>query len=82
MEGDCQVKLTIKPRALEHLEDYEYPDLLTVKDVRTILGIGRVSVYHLIESEQVKALRTGQGYKIPKKEIKSFLKNRQGEGTV
>lgn len=76
------MKLIIEPRALEHLENYEYPDILTVKDVRTILGIGRVSVYHMIESEQIKALRTGQGYKIPKKEIKRFLKNRQGEGTV
>ena len=33
----------------------EYPDVLTVHQVRSALGIGRAGVYKLLESRQIKA---------------------------
>ena len=49
------MKMTINPNALDDLNNKKYPDILSVQEAREILGIGRVSVYHLIESGQLQA---------------------------
>lgn len=68
--------LKILPESLQNLENQEYPDVLTVKQAQTALGIGRISVYNLIESGQLQAFRIGRAYKIPKKSLQEFLLNR------
>ncbi len=68
--------LKILPESLENLENQKYPDVLTVKQAQTALGIGRISVYNLIESGQLQAFRIGRAYKIPKKSLIIFLTER------
>lgn len=68
------MKLTIDPNALQKLEHTDYPDVLTTKEAQVILGIGRISVYNLIESGQIEAFQIGRTYKIPKKSLIKFLK--------
>ena len=50
-----------------------YNDILTVDDVKKILGIGRNKVYELIESKQVYAIRPGQAYKISKLSLIEYV---------
>ena len=71
------MKLIISQNALENLS--EQPDLLTVKQAQAALGIGRISIYNLIESGQIKAFRIGRAYKIPKKALRDFLEERIDE---
>lgn len=68
--------LKILPESLQNLENQKYPDVLTVKQAQTALGIGRISVYNLIESGQLQAFRIGRAYKIPKKSLIIFLTER------
>ena len=42
------------------------PDLMTVKDVQTVLNIGRTTAYKLVESGELPTLRIGRIYRIPK----------------
>lgn len=70
------MKLTIDSNALQKLEHSNYPDVLTAKETQWILGIGRISVYNLIESGQIEAFQIGRTYKIPKKSLIKFLKER------
>lgn len=70
------MKLVINSNALQNLKHPKYPDILTTKQVQEILGIGRISVYNLIESGQIKAFQIGRTYKIPKISIINFLKER------
>lgn len=72
------MKLTINSNALQNLECNDCPDVLTTKQAQAILGIGRISVYHLIESGQIDAFQIGRTYKIPKKSLRKFL---EGGGT-
>lgn len=72
------MKLEISPEASEHLQKSNYADILSVKDAQKILGVCRVSVYHLIESRQLNAFRIGRVYMIPKQAIAQFLMNRKG----
>ena len=70
------MKLTINPTALPRLGQGNYPDILAVKQAQDILGVGRVSVYRLIESGQIEAFRIGRVYKVPKQSLIQFLKMR------
>ena len=70
------MNLSISPNALDNLSHSEIPDVLTVKQAQTVLGIGRVSIYNLIESGQLQAFRIGRAYKIPKKSLIIFLTGR------
>ena len=45
----------------------EYPDILTVSDIHRALGIGRNTAYKLLKSKQIKSIRIGNKYKIPKR---------------
>ena len=51
----------------------EYPDVLTVHQVRSALGIGRTGVYRLLESRQIKCFKIGNTYKIPKSALIAFV---------
>ena len=51
----------------------DYPDLVTVQDVMKMLGISRVCVYRLIHSGELKALKVGSGYRVPKANVIDFV---------
>lgn len=44
----------------------EFPDIMTVSDIQQALGIGRNTAYKLLKSKQIKSIRIGNKYKIPK----------------
>lgn len=76
------MKLVLNPNAYEILHNSNYADVLSVKDVQKILGICRISIYHLIQSNQLNAFRIGRVYMIPKQSIEQFLMNRRGGAEV
>lgn len=69
--------LKITPNAEKHLQNTKCPDVLSIGEVREILGIGRVSVYNLIESHQLYAFRMGRVYQVPKSAVERFLSDRE-----
>ena len=44
----------------------EYPDIVTVKDLQTMLGISRHAAYDLLADGSIRGLKLGNAYKIPK----------------
>ncbi|SCJ77177.1 DNA binding domain%2C excisionase family [uncultured Flavonifractor sp.] len=55
----------------------QLPLILRVDDLISILKIGRNAAYALVRSGQLKALRIGNSYRIPRSELARFL----GEST-
>lgn len=51
----------------------EYGDILTVKEVQELLGIGKNSVYDLIKNGYLKHKKVGGKYLIPKSSVKNFI---------
>lgn len=45
----------------------EFPDILSVSDIQQALGIGRNTAYKLLKEKQIKSIRIGNKYKIPKR---------------
>lgn len=55
----------------------QLPLVLRVDDLIPVLKIGRNAAYALVRSGQLKALRIGNSYRIPRSELVRFL----GEST-
>ncbi|MFR0922929.1 MAG: helix-turn-helix domain-containing protein [Clostridia bacterium] len=50
-----------------------YPDLLTIVQLKEMLGIGITLAYRLVRDNTIKALKIGREYKIPKANVISYL---------
>ena len=51
----------------------KYPDVLNVKQLCEVLCIGKNTAYKLLKNREIKALRIGTVYKIPKREVIKYL---------
>lgn len=51
----------------------DYPDVLTTKDTREILGVSNKTLLHLIHTEQLRSIKVGRSYRIPKLYLLQFL---------
>ena len=47
----------------------EYGDIVTVEEVMKMLQIGRVSVYQMLKSGEIRSIKVGKKYVIPKKSV-------------
>ena len=47
----------------------EYGDIVTVEEVMKMLQIGRVSVYQMLKTGEIRSLKVGKKYVIPKKSV-------------
>ena len=51
----------------------KYNDILTVEELCEVLRIGKNTAYKLLKSGEIKSIKIGKVYKIPKKSVKKYL---------
>lgn len=51
----------------------DYPDVLTTKDTREILGVSTKTLLQLIHAGQLRSIKVGRSYRIPKLYLLQFL---------
>jgi excisionase family DNA binding protein len=51
----------------------DYPDILTVREMQALLGIGKGMAYKIIKSGAIKHMRLGKVIKIPKKSLIDYV---------
>lgn len=51
----------------------DLPLTLRVEELMSILGIGRNTAYELIRSGQIKSIRVGRQFRVPKDAVLNFL---------
>ena len=51
----------------------EYPDILTVQDIMRALDIGRNKAYDMLKRNQIKSIKIGSNYRIPKTYLIEFV---------
>ena len=64
---------TSKTEHLYNLFLHEYPDVLTTKDLQNILGISGKTVFRLLHSGQIKSIKVGRNFRIPKIYLLQYL---------
>lgn len=52
----------------------DYPDVLTVKQMSSALGICTKTAYKLLRNNEIEYIKIGRNYKIPKKNIIDYLR--------
>lgn len=50
-----------------------FPTLLTPLEVMDILGVGKNTVYRLLNSGELPAVRIGRSWKIPETSLRAFI---------
>jgi len=55
-----------------------YPDVVTINQLKDMLGIGITLAYRLVKQNTIKAMKIGREYKIPKANVIAYL-TRQNE---
>lgn len=63
----------IKTEHLYNLFLKEYPDVLTTKDLQSILSISGKTVFRLLHSGQIKSIKVGRKFRIPKIYLLQYL---------
>ena len=51
----------------------EYPDVITVEQLMEILHIGKNAAYSLLKSGEIRTIRIGRRYIIPKQSIITYI---------
>ena len=51
----------------------ELPLVLTVEDLMPVLGIGRNAAYALVRSGQIRSIKVGRQFRIPREAVSEFL---------
>lgn len=51
-----------------------YKDIISVEELCEILSIGKNTAYRLLKSGEIKAIRIGKVYKIPKESVRRYLR--------
>lgn len=51
----------------------DYDDIVSIDDIMKMLHIGRTNVYKLLREKEIKCVKVGVKYIIPKKSVIEFL---------
>ena len=52
----------------------QYPDLMSITDLRGALGVGRTKAYELVSSGEIRSIRVGNAIRIPKTSLLDYVK--------
>jgi len=50
-----------------------YPDIITISDLMTMLNIGKSTAYSLLQSGKIHHVKVGRKYVIPKQSVIAFV---------
>jgi excisionase family DNA binding protein len=67
---------TLKLREAYRLMFADYPDVVGVAELQTMLGVGRKLAYRLLGEGEIQALHVGRTYRIPKVNVIAYLNQR------
>lgn len=51
----------------------EYPDLLSINELRHILGVSKHKAYDLINDGSINAIKIGNAFRIPKINVINYI---------
>lgn len=50
-----------------------YPDVVSINELMTMLNIGKKTAYSLLQAGEIKSIKVGKQYRIPKRFIIEYL---------
>lgn len=75
----CDFEFHISQKGVTTLEKHIQPEkmslLLSVEDLMPLLSIGRNTAYCLVRSGQIRSIRIGRKYRIPREAVSEYISN-------
>ena len=65
--------MAIDSKHIYRLVFKDYPDILDIKQVSTILGVSKKTVYSLIKKGAFSCIKVGREYRIPKVNVMQYF---------
>ena len=62
--------------------DVPAPKLLTVAEVSSALRVSKMTIYRLIDSGELSAIRVGRSFRVPEQAVHDYLQHSYVEGAV
>ena len=75
-KGDTKIeqKENLKEKEIYYQEMFsDYPDVVSVEQLKNMLNIGQVLAYKLVKKGEIKARKIGREYKIPKVNVIIYI---------
>ena len=66
--------MEISTQEIYHSVFKDYPDVLNVKQVSTLLGVSTKVVYRLLNNGTIDSLKVGREFRIPKVNVMKYIK--------
>ena len=73
-DGEQDSQQTLSVREIYQNILHDYPDILDVSQVSTILGVSSKTVYRLLNEGSLASLKIGRAFKIPKLYVLQYIK--------
>ena len=73
---DARVLTPLEPSKMSGKRPFAGDGLLTVSEVADLMRVSNMTVYRLIKSGQLMALRVGKNYRIRESEVDRYLSDR------
>lgn len=51
----------------------QYPDLMSINDLRRALGIGRTKAYAIVSNGEIRSIKVGKSIRIPKTSLLDYV---------
>jgi len=68
------MEMDISTQEIYRIVFKEYPDVLDVKQVSTLLGVSTKTVYRLLRSGTLDSLKIGREFRVPKVNVMKYVK--------
>ena len=52
----------------------QYPDIMSINELRSALGIGRTKAYELVNTGEIRSIKVGKAIRIPKTSLLDYVK--------
>jgi excisionase family DNA binding protein len=56
-------------------EQQAWPELMTVAEVAAIMRVSKMTVYRLVHSGEIEAIRVGRSFRVPKQAVDQYLRD-------
>ena len=53
----------------------QYPEIMSINDLRSALCIGRTKAYELVGSGQIRSIKVGKSIRIPKTSLLDYIRD-------
>lgn len=74
MAGAQKAWLVMAPTSRERAESLPDPKFLTIAEVASVMRVSKMTVYRLVHSGELPAVRVGRSFRVTEEDVNEYLR--------